>query len=779
MSPPKVGLLALICIYTDSVVPTASTIPILSFIASHVINFEAVTSGISVKRDFKAILSIDDFQRATITQSSTFAGRTIWDLFLRKLWEINSLDALHVFFDNLGALLAKTGEDLRRESEQDVTPVEEKILLSRASPLGTFVRRAQMDFTQLQFHDAVALWKSFIVYRSSTLDMWRRRNPSAEGSGLDVNLEASMLDWEDDLTKVVYGDSLDEQGMQGLVSSNDYEKLLEFQVEEMQRLGNRVPVEVKEQFRRLMEGNVKVPSLSHYVSFLDAWRSGDYPSSFDNLHRYFDYTMHHRDRTFYQYALLNLAILQADFGCYSEAIAAMQETISTARENKDMGCLNFSLSWLYHFGKAHPGHMNEVGKAGVMGVEREGLAFLKAKAKEAGMWSLLSTSLLSEAKLGLSNGESVPLALENITRASHLNITKSITNAMSAQLLLQSSVFGRLGITHIAWSYCEIFLNCYAANAPFEEVLRCKCRSAFLLSQNGHYDQAMARMKEIDTESLRVLKNYQYVTIFSGILKLKRELHRFVLSPTPQRIQDNIFRDDLIAAEHLLSKLLFTPPSDPDIAFSLSLLKIDFLMRKGSDSAALGTLEDLATKLSDEGADIYWRTRLLSLKALLLAKCGRPQKGFSVALRAASIAHRARLLPALWEAIGAVANVLNSLNEFDAASKLLSAVMPQALECEDCALAAQLYSFLADAKVGLAGQAKSKRPDSEEWEILLKDALASLGSAAIEYRRVEDVRGQCEMLAKKSVVARQLDDLKLSNTYAQRYLEIKRAKKCA
>ena len=137
--------------------------------------------------------------------------------------------------------------------------------------------------------------------------------------------------------------------------------------------------------------------------FLDSWKAGDYPSSFDNLHRYFDYTMHHRDRTFYQYALLNLAILQADFGCLSEAVDAMQEAISTARENHDMGCLNYSLSWLYHFGKEHPDEMAEIQKQGVLGTEQEALAFLKLKAKESGMWSLLSTTLLSEAKLALCN----------------------------------------------------------------------------------------------------------------------------------------------------------------------------------------------------------------------------------------------------------------------------------------------------------------------------------------------------------------------------------------
>ena len=117
--------------------------------------------------------------------------------------------------------------------------------------------------------------------------------------------------------------------------------------------------------------------------------------------------MHHRDRTFYQYALLNLAILQADFGCFSEAIIAMQEAISTARENNDMSCLNYCLSWLYHFGKEHPEEMAEIQKAGVLGTEKEALAFLKAKAKDSNMWSLLSTTLLSEAKLALSNVSTV------------------------------------------------------------------------------------------------------------------------------------------------------------------------------------------------------------------------------------------------------------------------------------------------------------------------------------------------------------------------------------
>ena len=204
----------------------------------------------------------------------------------------------------------------------------------------------------------------------------------------------------------------------------------------------------------MIESNVTVPSLSHYAKFLDAWRAGDYPSSFDNLHRYFDYTMQNRDRTFYHYALLNLAILQADFGCYSEALSAIQETIATARENRDLGCLNFSLSWLFHLGKAHPSEIKAAGMGGLLGAEREGLTFLKAKAKETCMWSLWSISFLYEAKLGIANGESIPAAFENILKSSHLNITRNMINGVASQMLLSSALWHRLGVTHLAFLSC-------------------------------------------------------------------------------------------------------------------------------------------------------------------------------------------------------------------------------------------------------------------------------------------------------------------------------------
>lgn len=516
-----------------------------------------------------------------------------------------------------------------------------------------------------------------------------------------------------------------------------------------------------------------MPSLTHYVkylktlpviairlwltigSFLDAWRAGDYSTSFDSLHRFFDYTMQNRDRLFYQYALLNLAVLQADFGCYEEAVAAMQETVTTARENKDMGCLNFSLSWLYHFGKAHPNVITKHDKTNMLGVEREGLAFLRVKAKESNMLGLWSSSLLSEAKLGLCSGESVATAFENVLRSSQLSVARNMMSNIGAQMMLQSSIWSRLGNSRLASSHCEVFLRCHSWKAPFDDVLKFTCRTAYLMYQNGDFEEAMSHLEGLDKNSLRSLRSNQYWSRFRGILHLKHDLHR----------------SRLHSADLLLQQLLCNRGGDSDLTFEINLLNIDAMVRREDFSNALRLVEELASELKDQGDDMFFRTRLLLLKALLFEKIGRPQRGFSIAVRAASIAWRARLLPLLWHAMGAVATILSSLREFDAAGDILHSVLPRAFECGDSALMGQLFLWQTDAFIGMAGKAGTNIGKKREY---LTKALETADRSFEEWTSVEDVNGMVEMTAKKAVILRVLGERQLSNDYAAKSEELRR-----
>jgi anaphase-promoting complex subunit 5 len=224
----------------------------------------------------------------------------------------------------------------------------------------------------------------------------------------------------------------------------------------------------------------------------------------------------------------------------------------------------------------------------------------------------------------------------------------------------------------------------------------------------------------------------------------------------------------------VLVQLRAPPNLSEELQFSISILEMELQIRRGDYSRAMELVESLATKLNDDEADIYQRIKLMTLKARIYDEAGIPQKGFSVALRAASLAHRARLLPALWEAVGAVCAVLNSLKEFGAATKLLEGIMPQVLECEDCSLSAQTFSLLADAHVGMAGQEK---PETIQRKEQLTKSLENIDRSFDEYSRIEDVKGQCKMLAKKATIMHLNGDAVLANDCAAKYLDIRAAAK--
>jgi len=235
LTPSKVALLCLVSLYTEGVIPTSSIVPVLSFLVSHLFPLEsAESSPPSAKWQGSHAVAIDELNKVLSVHSSSVPGRSVWDLFLRKIWSLDCCDALEVFFANISSVLAKTREEQVRDRDNCVAPETGHILLSRYSPLGAFVRRAQLEFTRLQFHDSVKLWESFIKYRLPTYRAWARRNPSGEQTAVDVNLIELGLDSSSQLAQVVYGNIEDNLEDDRGFSTKDAERLLEFQVGELQ-----------------------------------------------------------------------------------------------------------------------------------------------------------------------------------------------------------------------------------------------------------------------------------------------------------------------------------------------------------------------------------------------------------------------------------------------------------------------------------------------------------------------------------------------------------------
>lgn len=249
LTPKEISLLALISVYSEAAVPADGILPVLRFLAIHIGTDPTRDSpdGPKQNRFQKArdhidlIKSIKAFE--TLLQPFAAAvglpGRRLWDLFLAKLWAIDSLDALHRFFEQLPGLLA-TKDDIRRlvESDEGASSTA-RIPLTIHSPLALFVRRAHLEFSRFQFSDSSSLWKDFIVYRQPTSGAWAKRNPTS-GLGLmgfDTVLEDTRPDWgrgASEIESIAYGDL----GTCPVpVSVNCLDNLLEFQVAQMQSKG--------------------------------------------------------------------------------------------------------------------------------------------------------------------------------------------------------------------------------------------------------------------------------------------------------------------------------------------------------------------------------------------------------------------------------------------------------------------------------------------------------------------------------------------------------------
>lgn len=334
LTATKLGLLLLVDTYTIDLPPTSRHV-VLDFLATRILisaNYDR--PSLDGRFDLSTYDDISPFADALSKLPTSVPGRSVYDFFLANVWAIDGLDAVIGFVKRVAD---SVGSPAATNSNDEEAPMPR---ISRASPLGQFIRRSNVEFTRLQFADAQALWSSFAAFRWSSYDVWATRNPEAA-----LNLESSEPPW------ATYNLS----SAQAQSSTEDTSLLLSFSIQHLQKLGHRLPPGLKSSLHSFLEQNLDAgsQSLQHFLAFFEHWRSGQYTMALESLHRYFDYSIasHGRDagggkdassnggagagpgsvgvRVYYQYALLHLSVLHADFERWDASVAAMEECVAT------------------------------------------------------------------------------------------------------------------------------------------------------------------------------------------------------------------------------------------------------------------------------------------------------------------------------------------------------------------------------------------------------------------------------------------------------------------
>lgn len=237
LTPSKIAILILAQIYSEGLIPLPGTSVVLQCILSRVLpdSDEAAELLESHAKD-----SILEIERELAGQPSAVPGRTVWDLLLKKGWEIDCADALDAFISNLKLLLAKSRDQLLRERDEGLPTIPAGKIV-RTSPLGFFIRRCCLEYNRLQFQDTVTVWIDFVAYRMPTKGAFTRKNPRLLPNAFDVNLSEMGIESSHPLAGIVFRSIIENSGNpRNAYSNTDAERLMEFQVSELQ--SQEIPV---------------------------------------------------------------------------------------------------------------------------------------------------------------------------------------------------------------------------------------------------------------------------------------------------------------------------------------------------------------------------------------------------------------------------------------------------------------------------------------------------------------------------------------------------------
>ncbi|PPJ57435.1 hypothetical protein CBER1_04379 [Cercospora berteroae] len=713
LTPSRIGLLVLIRLYKSGRnFGAKDTINILEFIAKHTVyTADHNAQLVDEKKDFFSS-DISVFQsQLKQWQSASLPGQPAWNIFVAAIW--NYLDGL----DSLGHLIT----ELRQGSvptTNAVTDVSYQDPVTPASPLGQFIRRCYVEFTRLQFGDVQALWKSFEAWRAPSWGDFARFWPDHAQQLDDLRFA------NNEETNAGFAARLSHSDTSPSASAAiDADLLLTYAIRQLQQFGTRVPDDVKAKLTtwvdELSATSASTQSMHFFMAFFEHSKAGQYTMALESLHRYFDYSLVARSssgagdnvnlRVYYQYALLHLSVLHAEFECWDESVDAMNECIATARENQDSACLNFALSWLLYLRHAHPG--NGVGAyasiAGVVGGgESDEIAFLKTKARDSKNWLLLSSTLLEEGRLELSNGGNANRAQEYALQALYLSVQHDLRSLAPAASLFYGSCLDRLGQSHLGNRQYELGNTVHEPHCPVNDRVRSTCRSALLKAHQGHYSEALEQLNSISSTVRGILKAETRLTTFSALIHLRRSIHRGTHEPSSYYL--NQLRPLLSSA-------------DPELCNEFYTLEIEHhVSRKdyptAMDKVASHLASSRSTSASDkqhDNSDLAHRLHYLIQKARVFALAGRASKGSSLCLRATATAERHLLVPVMLEGLCVLGRILIEVGEFAAARRLYEASLPLALEGGDAALVARMWTALGESCVGLAGRCQEGRTASD------------------------------------------------------------------
>lgn len=698
ITPIRICLLLLVSLYAGNRIPIECCRPLMTV----VVRFLEDESLLNDKGElllFPGLLElIEQVKIEALRHGNDSTSNSLTLLFLLELWSIKNVDDLDFKVKQAELFLLPKDTIVVQDGPNATTKA-----ISPRSFLGGVILKLTTTYRLLQFDEVFLFFASFVDFRAESHHLFVSLGgnpPHDTAPNTDANVYTHLTSQLHETLGISITAAESHNTTTGLVSlsKSSTQALLEKQVILLETYGGTLP-SLMRQVLSAMALQDQGPSLAlnltfsqapsyYYANYLQNLHESNYHGALDSLHQYFDYMVSNNSKYFYHFALISRASLHQYFGEYEQALDAIEEAISVARENKDNSTLTFILSWLYNLMKCKP----ELWKKQTFYHNNNALHLLDFLITKSQSVSLLlhCMSFLYETVHIMDSAGTMGRYLESLVKALYLSLNDSKPTYIRA-LEMATTAWARIGQPHMSELYISMASDTANETGKLSDQVTMEIRRCFL--RFAHEDgeelyKNICSLQKLVNKKDQALENM----VKMRCVMLLIELH--------------LRNGRLFQARELVGDLLCSDNHENDVRVELVYLSAKVEMALGNYASALAKISSFLSSLDELAFEtdlsLYGLFRLKLLQCTIYNETGNPLRAFSLLMSQLVRARDVGFSSIACEGIVLLASVQANLGGFQDSYKILTANIPRILANYNVELTSSAYYELATACYGMA-----------------------------------------------------------------------------
>ncbi|ORX66241.1 hypothetical protein BCR32DRAFT_250523 [Anaeromyces robustus] len=592
--------------------------------------------------------------------------------------------------------------------------------------IGVFIRRSVLEINQMGFDDISNFFLSIVYYvKKFESHVPEHRNKRQKLNNDQIKLNISNENVE-------------------TIPLNYIQNFINRQIDLLDKCSGEIPSNELQQ--KLIQIHMYLPSIAniHYLSFLNCLYAKERENTLEQLYRFFDYSgilNYNKEKTLYQYGLINLAMFHSYFNEVEMEKRSLEEAIYISKRNKDYECLSYALCWLN----------NLVNNNKIKQNNEKITPYSKKRitnSYEMSNQNLLQLKCLDELgkiKYGINKGVAPTTIFKSLLQGEYMTKTNSLENMFGSCLLLKSSIWGIYGNDILSNLAIQLQLNYYNNEISQADQHLGICKLAKQHAFHGNYRYAFSILNNVIKRSKNSAQCENWFKCKMSIL-FKRSL----------------FKCELLNAKIIHSILMALDNENVESKIDSYIRRGKFLTICDREKDAYDCINKVVTKHYKYENNIKKFNSILYISEIFL-KTSSSISALTKLLECLSLSERYHFHNLYIYSSARIAQILLDINMYNKALDIMDAILPRVLTHEDLWL--QSLCLLIEAKCLMAklsnglfiGEDYEKKDNKDNKKDQLFDILSVLEKSLGGFKKVESYNEIKEVIYLQAMIYNELD----------------------